>query len=464
MKAADITPFPLLTSLASALVWNDGTGRLPAMGWNSWNTYQCDINAALFLSQAQAMVDLGLLDLGYNYVNLDDCWSVMDGRDVDTNQLLPDLDKFPKGISGLADEIHAMGFQIGIYSSAGTKTCAGYPASIGYENIDAETWAAWGIDYLKYDNCYVPADWNDDCEACTASIGSPERSQSYHNGSCDVIRSSLSESNYCPEGYNYTASRSAERYRVMRDALAAQNRTIQYSICVWGYEGVDEWGNQTGNSWRITTDIEPRWSYITSILNIASFKLTTTNFWGHPDLDMLEVGVPHSQLSYAESRTHFALWAATKSPLILSADLTTLPAEYLSVVKNEYLIGFNQDPVYGAPAQPYKWGKFPDWTWNETYPAQYWAGESQQGTFVLLLNMEEEEDGDDGDGEGSKQGKEMTVDFGEVPYLEANGTYHIRDAWTGECLGKFTDSATVRVAAHDTAVLVFQYCGKLLAA
>lgn len=203
-----------------------------------------------------------------------------------------------------------------------------------------------------------------------------------------------------------------------------------------------------------------RWSYITSIINIASFKLHHVNFWGHADADMLEIGSPYGTLTYAESRSHFALWAAMKSPLILSADLTTLPPQYMSLVKNEYLIAFNQDQVYGGPAKPYKWGHFPDWTWNETFPAQYWAGESQQGTFVLLLNTEDgvDEDGREVEGEG----KDMTVDFGEVPYLEANGTYHIRDAWTGDCLGKFTDNATVRVAPHDTAVLVFQYCGKFL--
>lgn len=174
------------------------------------------------------------------------------------------------------------------------------------------------------------------------------------------------------------------------------------------------------------------------------------NFWGHNDADMLEVGNSgRGGLSYEEARSHFAFWAAMKSPLIMSADLTTLSKKYIDVLKNEYLIAFNQDEAYGAAAMPYKWGYLPDYTWNETYPAQYWAGESRQGTFVLMLNTL----GDT---------RDMTVDFGEVPYLEANGTYRILDAWTGDCLGSFTDSATVSVAPHDTAVLVFQYCGKLL--
>ncbi|KAF3761213.1 family 27 glycoside hydrolase [Cryphonectria parasitica EP155] len=432
------TTLAVLVAITDALVWEDGTGKLPAMGWNSWNTYECNISATLFLDQAQAMIDHGFLDSGYNYVNLDDCWSLVTGRDKVTKQLVPDLDKFPDGISGLADQIHDMGFKIGIYSSAGTETCAGYPASIGYESIDAASWAAWGIDYLKYDNCNVPADWTDECPACVASMAYP---QLYGNGTCP------SEDDTCPSGYNYTASKTAERYRVMRDALTAQNRTIQYSICVWGYQGVEEWGNQTGNSWRISTDIEARWSYITSILNMNTFQMDRVDFWGHNDADMLEVG--NLGLTYAEARSHFAFWAAMKSPLIMSADLTTMSKEYIDVLKNEYLIAFNQDDVYGAAAKPYKWGYLPDYTWNETYPAQYWAGESKQGTLVLMLNTLDVT-------------KDMTVDFSEVPYLEANGTYHILDAWSGDCLGSFTNSATVPVASHDTAVLVFQYCGKFL--
>lgn len=190
-----------------------------------------------------------------------------------------------------------------------------------------------------------------------------------------------------------------------------------------------------------------RWSYITSIINMNSFQLTSVNFWGHGDADMLEVG--NKELSFEEARSHFALWAAMKSPLIISADLTTLSHDYIAVLRNEYLIAFNQDDVYGASATPYKWGHFPDWTWNETHPAQYWAGESKQGTLVLMLNTLDD-------------AMDMTVDFGEVPYLDANGTYTILDAWTGDCLGPHTNSATVSVASHDTAVLVFQYCGKYL--
>jgi alpha-galactosidase len=191
-------------------------------GWNSWNAYGCNINETSFLSAAQNIVDKGFKAAGYEYVNIDDCWSVKSGRDNTTGRISPNSTKFPEGISGLADNIHAMGLKIGIYSSAGTETCAGYPASIGYESIDAATFAAWGIDCLKYNNCNVPENWTDTCFACVPdSAFGP-------NGTCTD-----SNTNYCPAGYDYSQSNSAKRYGRMRDALLEQNRTILYSLCSW---------------------------------------------------------------------------------------------------------------------------------------------------------------------------------------------------------------------------------------
>lgn len=146
-------------------------GKLPALGWNSWNAYYCDSSEAKLLQAAQYMVDLGFKDAGYVYVNRmcmekthpyhlandngaeDDCWSVQTGRDNVTQRIIPDPIKFPNGINHTAAAIHALGLKFGIYSDAGTLTCGGYPASFGYEQIDADTFAEWGVDYLKYDNC-----------------------------------------------------------------------------------------------------------------------------------------------------------------------------------------------------------------------------------------------------------------------------------------------------------------------
>ncbi|KAI0913289.1 glycoside hydrolase family 27 protein [Ustulina deusta] len=418
-------------SAVSALEWADGAGRLPALGWNSWNAYHCDINETLILDAANAMIEFGFKEAGYEYVNLDDCWSVKTGRDSETQQLVPDPSRFPNGISGLADKIHELGFKIGIYSSAGTETCAGYPASIGYETIDATSWAAWGIDYLKYDNCNVPSNWRDECEACVYSLYDPNN---YINGTC------VDPDDYCPAGYDYTTSNSSKRYGVMRDALQAQNRTILYSLCSWGTAGVEQWGNKTGNSWRMSGDIEPVFSSVTSILNMNSFILNDANFWGRPDADMLEVG--NDGLTAAEERTHFAFWAAMKSPLLIGTNLDAASEAAKSILLNKHLLAFNQDAVYGGPAKPYKWGTNPDYTFNATNPAEFWSGESSQGTLVLMMNT-------------LSGGRNMTADFGEVPSLDAGETYSVLDVWTGEDLGSFTSSITVDVASHDTAALLF---------
>ncbi|KAK5631163.1 hypothetical protein RRF57_006878 [Xylaria bambusicola] len=432
----------LSTPAVLALQWPDGTGKLPALGWNSWNAYHCDIDESRILNAANAIVEFGFKEAGYEYVNIDDCWSVKTGRDSKTKQLVPDPKRFPSGISGVANKIHNLGLKIGIYSSAGTMTCAGYPASIGYESIDAATWAAWGIDCkslsnpsskldLKYDNCNVPSNWADKCNACVYNLNNPNN---YVNGTC------VNPGNYCPAGYNYTTSNSAKRYAIMRDALKAQNRTIQYALCSWGSAGVEQYGNATGNSWRMSDDIQNGFKYVTSILNMNSFNLNDVDFWGHPDADMLEVG--NGGLSAAEERTHFAFWAAMKSPLLIGTNLYTASNESKSILLNKYLLAFNQDDVYGAPAKPYKWGTNPNFTFNATNPAEFWSGKSQHGTLVLMMNT-------------LAVSRNMTADFGEIPSLDANGSYNVLDVWTGKNLGSLTSSLTVKVASHDTAALLF---------
>lgn len=143
----------LLSALpcALALYYADGTGKLPAMGWNSWNAYHCDVDESKVMSAANDMVSKGFYKAGYEYVIVDDCWSIKTGRSNTTHQIMPDTSKFPDGIDGLATKLHGMGLKAGIYSSAGYETCGGYPASLDYEMIDAEMFASWGIDYLKYD-------------------------------------------------------------------------------------------------------------------------------------------------------------------------------------------------------------------------------------------------------------------------------------------------------------------------
>ena len=157
---------------------------------------------------------------------------------------------------------------------------------------------------------------------------------------------------------------------------------------------------------------------------------------------MLEVG---NGLTTAEERSHFALWAMMKSPLIIGTDLSLLSADQLTLLKNPYLLAFNQDPVYGAPAAPYKWGTNPNWSWNQTFPAEYWAGQSStlKGTLVAMLNT-------------GSDSVNKTADFGEIPGLEKGTSYDLTDIWTGKSLGQVTDSYTALVASHDTVVVLAQ--------
>jgi alpha-galactosidase len=224
----------------------------------------------------------------------------------------------------------------------------------------------------------------------------------------------------------------------MSDALLATDRTIEYSQCAWGEDHIDQWGNMTGHSWRMWGDISPSWSSITPILNHASFFYNSTDFWGHGDWDMLEVG--NGDLTIEENRSHFALWAALKSPLLIGTPLDGIKPEILSILSNSDLIAFNQDLVHGAPARPYKWGVNADFAWNQTHPAEYWSGQSSNGTFVLVLNTLE-----------TAQNK--TVTFSEVPGLDATTEYTLYDSWTSKDLGNFKTKYEAVVGRHDTAVL-----------
>jgi alpha-galactosidase len=228
----------------------------------------------------------------------------------------------------------------------------------------------------------------------------------------------------------------------MSDALLATNRTIEYSQCAWGHAHIEEWGNITGHSWRMWGDIYPQWvgmhTYswgLMPILNHASFFYNSSNFWGHADWDMLEVG--NGNLTIEENRSHFALWAALKSPLIIGTPLDGIKPEILEILSNKDLIAFNQDPVYGAPAKPYKWGINPNFSWNQTHPAEFWSGESSQGTHVFVLNTLD-------------TAQTKTVVFSEVPGLNADTEYTVHDSWTGKKQGTFKVSYEASVERHDT--------------
>ncbi|XP_031371839.1 alpha-galactosidase 3 isoform X2 [Punica granatum] len=271
----------------------NGLAQTPQMGWNSWNFFGCNINETVIKETANALISTGLADLGYVYVNIDDCWSSA-ARDS-KGRLVPDPETFPSGIKALADYVHGKYLKLGIYSDAGVFTCEVRPGSLYHENDDAELFASWGADYLKYDNCY--------------NLGiSP-----------------------------------LERYPPMREALNASGRTIFYSICEWGVEDPALWARDVGNSWRTTDDINDSWVSMTRIADLNDKWADYAGPGGWNDPDMLEVG--NGGMSYQEYRAHFSIWALMKAPLLIGCDIRNMTAETFELLSNKEVIAVNQDPL-----------------------------------------------------------------------------------------------------------------------
>lgn len=272
----------------------------PPMGWNSWNKFACDIDESTIKGIADAMVETGLRDAGYIYLNLDDCWH---GQRDSLGFIQADPLRFPSGIKALADYVHTKGLKLGIYSDAGRKTCGGRPGSFGHEYQDALQYAKWGIDYLKYD-------W------------------------CDS------------EDINPVGA-----YNLMRDALRAAGRPIYFSMCEWGSSKPWEWAAETGHSWRTTGDIyncfdcvdeHPGWKAfgVLQILDMQNGlrKYAGPGHWNDPD--MLEVG---NGQTVNEDRAHFTMWSMIAAPLILGNDLRNMSQETKNIILNEEVIALNQD-------------------------------------------------------------------------------------------------------------------------
>ncbi|KAJ7593911.1 glycoside hydrolase [Mycena floridula] len=376
-------------------------GRTPALGWNSWNAYRCNINEAKILAAANFFSTNGLKAAGYQYINIDDCWS-MTARNSSSKAIVPDPVKFPNGIASVATQVHALGLKFGIYSDAGTATCAGFPGSLGNEMLDASTFASWGVDYLKYDNCNVPGNWSD--------AGVPPNNDWYN-------------------------SNSAIRYRQMGAALAKQSRPFQYNLCDWGNYNTWDWGARVGHSWRMSGDSSASWSYITSIITTNVAHLSAIDFFAHNDMDMLEIG--NGALTIQEQRTHFAAWIFLKSPILLGTDLSLLNSTQLAIISNPELIAFHQDTTIGKPAVPFTATA----SAPKTSPPEYYAGQSSKGTHVFIINI--------GAATATK-----TFTFSNVPGLGTTGSFKVHDMWTGTDLsGTFTaaSSFSVSVASHDTA-------------
>jgi alpha-galactosidase len=307
------------------------------MGWNSWNKFQCNVSESLIKEAADAMVRTGMRDAGYQYVVIDDCWQV--SRDTNGN-IVADSQRFPAGIKAVADYVHSQGLKFGIYSDAGTGTCENRPGSRGYEFQDARQYAAWGVDYLKYDWC------------------------------------------------NHSTQDSAASYSIMRDALAKSGRPIVFSLCEWGATKPWLWAKDVGNLWRTTGDIVDKWDTGEKSDNIGMLQILNLQdglesyagpgHWNDPD--MLEVG--NGGMTNTEYRSHFSLWCLLAAPLMAGNDIRSMSNETRDILTNKEVIAVDQDPLGKQGHRVRRNGD-----------TDVWAREMSDGSrAVVLLNRGSQEE------------------------------------------------------------------------
>ncbi|KAF4676463.1 hypothetical protein FOL47_006101 [Perkinsus chesapeaki] len=297
---------------------DNGLALKPPMGWLSWERFGCEtdckthpdtcISEKLYTDMADILIEEGYRDLGYEYVNIDDCWSTME-RDPQTGEMVPDPERFPHGIKWLADYMHERGLKLGLYADIGSYTCGGYPGLEGHFEQDVATFAGWEIDSLKVDGCY----------ADTATFG--------------------------------------ETYPRLGQLLNETQRPILYS-CSWpaylddSGEGNDVLVNEIApacNLWRNYNDIEDSWASVSAIVDFwarnstdnALVRAAGPGHWNDPDM----VLVGNHGLTQSQQESHFALWAMFAAPLYLSADLRTMPSWMKDIAQNKEVLAINQDPL-----------------------------------------------------------------------------------------------------------------------
>ncbi|MCJ7680823.1 MAG: putative Ig domain-containing protein [Candidatus Aminicenantes bacterium] len=377
----------------------DHLALTPPMGWMSWNQFGPNISENLFREIADALVESGMRDVGYQYIFIDDLWH---GDRDDEGFIHPDPEKFPNGLRAVADYVHSKGLKLGIYSDAAERTCAGEPGSYGFEEKDALTYAKWGMDYLKYDYCGAPED----------------------------------------------VETAKERYTAMSRVLALTDRTIVLGICEWGPRKPWEWGRDAGGQlWRTSWDIRDRWEYgkyrngITGILEILDRhagleKYAGPGGWNDPD--MLIVGLKGNGLytntggaeggcTEDEYRSNMSLWCLLAAPLYASCDIRNMDGTTREILTNPEAIMVNQDVLGRQAARVFKDGDI-----------EIWAKPLADGHLAVgLLNRGEE-----------------AVSITTVwDILGINGRYAVRDLWAHEEIGRFKGSFTLDVKSHETRLL-----------
>ena len=372
----------------------------PPMGWNSWNKFQCNVNETLIKETADAMVSTGLAEAGYQYVVIDDCWH---GDRDSLGMIHENPETFPSGMKALADYIHSKNLKFGIYSCAGYKTCAGYPAGRGHEYQDAIQYAKWEVDYLKYDWC------------------------------------------------NSRALNAEGSYMTIRDALYAAGRPIVLSICEWGSNKPWKWASKYGQLWRTTPDIAPyfdQWKnshgYDWDVMHIVDRQMSDSvrfyagpNAWNDPD--MLEVG---NGMTVSEDRSHFTLWCILAAPLMLGNDLRNISQETLSILTNKEVIAIDQDPL-----------GYEGWRISSENYVEIWAKPLKDSSWaVCFLNR-------------SNQEKVYTIDWSKINVKDdftmsildpSSHVYNVRDVWNHKDCGTTAKSLTVTIPIHDVFCVVLK--------
>ena len=390
---------------------DNGLGRTPQMGWSSYNAFKCNITEDLILYSARRMKALGFQEAGYEYINVDDCWQSSESRSTTPGNIIaPHPERFPHGMKWLGDQLHDMGFKYGLYTGSGYIQCVSHtPASFGWEEQDAQTFAEYGVDYLKYDNC-------------AQGVGS--------------------------------IMPAYDKFKIMSDAIKGTGRSIFLSLCQWGNAFPWFWADGIANSYRMSGDI---WEYyneqdddtlctcktaycvdpnpaLCSVKTIIRKMRELTQYqkpgsWA--DMDMLEIGVGNMTLE--EERTHFTYWAALKSPLIMGAAMHNISQAQTDIMTDKEVIAVSQDPLGSA-------AHFVEDLYIEG-TRQVWAGRLTDGWVVLLTNEADEE-------------QDLGLEWNSLKILPEHTAFEVRDVWKKAELGPHGDGIDfANVPAHGTKLL-----------
>ena len=385
------------------IIVGQGLALTPPLGWNSWNCWGLSVDQTKVKVAARAMDAMGLADFGWTYINIDDGWEAAER--TETGFLMPN-EKFPDMLK-LSTDLHNMGLKLGIYSSPGPMTCGGYLGSYEHELLDAQTWAAWGIDYIKYDWCT----YND--IAKDQSI--PELQKPYIH---------------------------------FRSVLDSVDRDIIYSICQYGRGDVWQWGEEVGgNLWRTTGDIVDTWSSMAGI-GFRQGELAPYAGPGHwNDPDMLVVGklgwgpeLRNSRLSPDEQYSHISLWALLSAPLLLGCDLAQMDAFTLGLLTNNEVLAVNQDPLGKQATRVYDGVRY-----------QVWAKELVDGSLAVgIFNIGKDSPTEAFNWTNEEQKLDITVGATQIGI---SGTHKVRDLWRQTDIGTFNEYFGAQVPEHGVVLL-----------